>query len=593
MNRMVPALTLLLAALAAPIGAADAVPPAVEPIAGNAPATGDRAAADAAAEKGRRALQLYRKDQAANPNAVVDAAMSFTEAHHHYQALQDTDSVAEMQASIYWCKKQMNLDAVKAYLARQGKTEALASMDAVAEKKVDTTEAQSYLDRARTFATEHPEDLSAISMRYFEVAERFIGTPISLEAQKLSMQAQNKYMQWLQGGGIARETRFTKAIPATSGTKVAIPDEKTAKLALADLRKVYAKEYSRKTDAQKRRFSAKLVLEGENSRGDATVYFAMLNEAVRLAMESEDYERLLDTVDLLARTYTGYDRSEQQKFWLKKMTGKAAASAIVTLLDNPKDAAANTTAGKFFCFQLKRWDQGLAMLSLSSDAELSAVAEQELSNPADDNQRVQVGDAWMALTKRGGPSNEKFAMLARAQHWYVSAKGISGVVKERVGQRLSEIDAALPLDVDSLDFESITPTQWVKLKGQVKVVPMRVDRSGPMMTLKPGERIRIVPHPSDTWTCQSRAGITTTTWTGIDVNRTVRDGGGEANADFINGTAPYTSFRFGALLAQVDKGEPQSCGIVSGPGNLWMLPNRPGGKNSGEIRVKLVPVDDE
>jgi hypothetical protein len=353
MNRLAPALLLLLAGLGGSVAAVDAVPPAPEtapPVAApdkTAPG-GDRAAADTAADKGRKALQLYRKDQTANPNAVVDAALAFTEAHHQYQALGDMDAVAEMQASIYWCKKQMNLDTVKSYLARQGKTEALASMDAVAEKKVDTSEAQAYLDRARKFAAEQPTELLTISMRYFEVAERFLGTPISLEAQKLSMQAQNQYVQWLQAGGLVRETRFTKTIAAKSGTKVAIPDEKAQKAALAEVKKLYAKDYSRRTDPQKRRFAAKLVSEGDKSRGDATVFYVMLNEAARLATEAEDYERLLDTVELLAGTYTDYDRAEQQKFWLKKLSGKAAAGAIATLLDTPTDPAANTIAGKFF-----------------------------------------------------------------------------------------------------------------------------------------------------------------------------------------------------------------------------------------------------
>ena len=275
------------------------------------------------------------------------------------------------------------------------------------------------------------------------------------------------------------------------------------------------------------------------------------------------------------------------------MNGKPAAGAIVTLLDAPTDPAANTNAGKFFCFQLKRWEQGLAMLLLSNDADLKAVAEQELARPTDDNQRIQVGDSWFAMTKKGGPSSEKYAMMARAQHWYITAKGISGVVKERITQRLAEIDKALPLDPDNLDYDSLTPTQWDKLKGQIKVVQVRVDRSGPMMTLKPGERIRVVPHPSDTWTCQSWVGMTTTTWSGTDITRTVRDGAGDAITVFFSFTVPYSNFRFGALLTQVDRGDIQNCGIVSGPGNLWMLPNRPGGKNSGEIRIKLVPVDDE
>jgi hypothetical protein len=179
-------------------------------------------------------------------------------------------------------------------------------------------------------------------------------------------------------------------------------------------------------------------------------------------------------------------------------------------------------------------------------------------------------------------------MMARAQHWYVTAKDISGVVKERVTQRLAEIDKAMPLDMDNLDYDNLTPTQWDKLKGQVKVVQARVDRSGPMMALKAGERIRVVPHPSDSWTCQSWNGMVTTTWAGTNINGARRQG-----TYYYSYFAPYPNFRFGEMLVQLDKGEVQRCGVINGPGNLWMVPNRSDGRNSGEIRLKLVSIDDE
>lgn len=591
-SRPVPFLLALLALAGAPAAAMDAQPPAAEAPPETTPAVaGDRSAADQAADLGRKALQLYRKDQAANPNAVVDAAMAFTDAHKRYEALGDTDAVAEMQANIYWCKKQMNLDAVKEYLGREGKSGALAQVDAVAEKQVDVSEAQAYFDRARKFAAEHPNDHADIMTRYYEVATRFVGTPLSLEAQQLSLDAQKKYMQWLQSGGLQRETRFTKATAVTGGSKVAIPDEKAVKSTIAELKKLYAKDYAGKSDPQKRRFAGKLVGEAAKSKGDATIYYATLQEAVRLAQESEDYERLLDTIDLTAASFQGYEAKEQKKQWLRKLTGKPTATAIATLLDTPTDPGANTAAGKFFCFQLKRWDQGLPMLSLCGDSDLKAVAEQDLSKPTEDAQRVQVADAWYAVTKKGGPSAEKFAAMARAQHWYLQAKGVTGVAKERVGQRLADIDKALPLDMDNVDWENLTPSQWTKLKGQGSVVQVRVDRSGPVATLKPGQRVRVVPHPSDTWSCQSWTGMVSSTWAGTDVTRQGRDGG-EVTM-LLSFSTPYSAFRFGELLCQVDKGDPQSCGVISGPGPVWMIPNRPGGDNKGEIRIKLVPVDDE
>ena len=552
-----------------------------------------RLGADEKSALGRKMLQTYRKDQAGNPNAVVDAAVAFTEAHKMYMDLKDTDSVSEMQANIFWCKKQMNLDAVKLYLVKEGKTDALAQMNEVADKKVEVNEGQAYLDRAKKFATEHADDLNGISIRYFEVAERFVGTPIGLEAQKASLEAQNKYMQWLQSGGLARDTRFTKPAVVQAGARVAIPDEKAQKATLTDLKKLYAKDYSRRTDAQKRRFAAKLSDEAGKSKGDAITYYTTLAEVCRLAQEAEDYERLLDTIDLLASSFNGYDASAQKKIWLKKMTGKVTASSIVTLLDNPKDPGANTIAGKFFCYDLKRWNVGLPMLAICGDADLKAVAEQELSNPADDTQRVQVGDAWYAAAKKGGSSSsEKFAMQARSQHWYLEAKSLSGVLKERVAQRLAEIDKSLPLDLDNIDFENLTPTQWSKLKGAETVIPVRTARTGPVATLKAGQRMRVVPHPADSWTCTSWYGAVTCTAAGAAPMRKRKS---DDDTVFYSSSfeTPYPDYRYGALLVSVDKAEPKLAGVIDGPGNIWVIPNASAGERKGQIRIKIIAVDDE
>lgn len=553
-----------------------------------------RTQAESKAAAGRKALQTYRKDQAGNPNAVVDAAVAFTEAHKLYSQLNDTDSVSEMQANIFWCKKQMNLDAVKLYLTKEGKTDALAQMNEVADKKVEINEGKAYLDRAKKFAAEHGDDLNGVSIRYFEVAERFVGTPIGLEAQKLSLEAQNKYMQYLQSGGLARDTRFTKPAVVNAGARVAIPDEKAQKATITDLKKLYAKDYGRRTDAQKRRFAAKLADEAAKSKGDATTYFTTLSEVCRLAQEAEDYERLLDTIDLLASSFTGYEAAEQKKLWLKKMTGKTTAGAISTLLDNPKDAAANTLAGKFFCFELKRWSEGLNMLAICSDVDLKAVAEQELSNPTEESQFVQVGDAWYSFAKKGSNAAEKFSMLARSQHWYLKPKALTGVLKERVNQRLTEIDKTLPLDLDNIDFENLTPTQWSKLKGAESVIPVRAGRTGPVATMKPGQRFRVVPNPADTWTCQSWLGATTCTAAGTTLTRKSRNGqDGITTTYLLSYQTPYPNYRFGELLVQVDKADPVPCGVIDGPGNVWIIPNAPSGERKGQIRIKLVAVDDE
>ena len=96
------------------------------------------ARATAKSEEGRAALQRYRANQT-DPEPLVAAALAYSEAHKLYEALGDNDAVCDAQANLFWCKKQMNLDTVQAYL-KEAKTDTkagLARVDQVVERKVD------------------------------------------------------------------------------------------------------------------------------------------------------------------------------------------------------------------------------------------------------------------------------------------------------------------------------------------------------------------------------------------------------------------------------------------------------------------------
>src|SRR5438034_1115049 len=75
---------------------------------------------------------------------------------------------------------------------------------AVADKKVAPEEADAYFDRAQKFAAANPDKQFLIAIRYFEVAERFVGSEISIKAQKLSLEAQEAHMRSLDS---AKEKR--------------------------------------------------------------------------------------------------------------------------------------------------------------------------------------------------------------------------------------------------------------------------------------------------------------------------------------------------------------------------------------------------
>jgi hypothetical protein len=217
-------------------------------------------------------------------------------------------------------------------------------------------------------------------------------------------------------------------------------------------------------------------------------------------------------------------------------------------MKDPKDKRANLIAGKFWCFNMGRWELGLPMLSLGEDPDFHKVAEMELAQPKQPNDQLVTADGWYDVGKKtSGP--DRVPAWLRAQYWYQQAMpGLGSVNKATVQKRLDEIDDALPLT--NVDWDNLTAKQWDKLKGQLVVVPAKVDRSNGGCDLSPTHRIRVVPHPDD------------------------KD----------------------KLMFQVgNPGERQGPGVLSGNGQLWIIPttSRRGGRDFDKLRVKIITLEDE
>ena len=153
------ALLLLIPCLA---GAAEAVPAATTPAVAPAPAS-----APSAVEAGRLVAEGKRLMQASNsePSQSVGAAVAFSKALPYYEQAGESDTVSELEADIFWCKKRMTLDDVKRFrAAKDGSATDAAALDKaeeVATRRVDATAADAYFARAQRFATEHPAETSA------------------------------------------------------------------------------------------------------------------------------------------------------------------------------------------------------------------------------------------------------------------------------------------------------------------------------------------------------------------------------------------------------------------------------------------------
>jgi hypothetical protein len=131
-----------------------------------------------------------------DPAKTVAAALEFTQLLDYYKEKGNTDQVCEMQANVYWCKKRMNLESLKAYVAAKGASaQALATRaEEIVNAEVPKDQAEAYFERAEKFSKEHATAQLAIAIRYFEVADRFTGTAVSLKAQRASLNAMQQSM---------------------------------------------------------------------------------------------------------------------------------------------------------------------------------------------------------------------------------------------------------------------------------------------------------------------------------------------------------------------------------------------------------------
>ncbi|MDB5358646.1 MAG: hypothetical protein JWN24_5099 [Phycisphaerales bacterium] len=103
-----------------------------------------------------------------------------------------------------------------------------------------------------------------------------------------------------------------------------------------------------------------------------------------------------------------------------------------TLHDIPDDPKANLFVGKYLCFQLGKWDEGLDLLDKGSDLKLHNLAALEKSKPSDPKSILKLADDWATLAEssHGIPRGHQ---LSRAMALYRKAlPSLSGLEKIRV-----------------------------------------------------------------------------------------------------------------------------------------------------------------
>lgn len=542
---------------------------------GSASAAVPETAADAVARIAAAKAAALESDT--KPERIVDAAVAFSEALTWYEKQGDIDQICDLEASIFWCKKRMDIAGIKAFTAQKAGTEqALTKVEAVATRSVEVSQAQTFFDRAQKFAEKHPDDDLQISVRFFEVAERFQGSDVSLKAQRLSLDAQQRWAKSLNAAsakqGAERDSLFSRPAVAP-GTRVAQPTAEAAKAAIASLKTLFPEDYAKTRPAARAEFAAKLLKQADSAHDDPLMRFALLSEARDLATIAKAPATVLNACDRLAASYDGIDAMTAKKSALGRLTNLPVTPHLLKLLDSPADPEANLAAGRWFATDGDEFAIALPLLTKGSDPALAKAATMELANPAGTTEQNTMADHWYELGRK--PSTMKDVAWRRAQHWYhLALPGLKGISATVCDKRLAEITAYLPLGPDT-DWDNLTTAQWDKVKAPVFSVEAAVDRNSTGLRLVPGVRYRVIPHPTDTWHLSANRGI---------------------NLDTTAKGERQGRRSIGSMTCVVGNGTEQEPGIITGDGLLYLFANAPRGKiaaHKGAIRVKVIALAED
>ena len=140
--------------------------------------------------------------------------------------------------------------------------------------------------------------------------------------------------------------------------------------------------------------------------------FASASQASKLAVQ---LARATKNADLLRET-----AAESRAIELMKPRFRPVEAALNSLALNPDDGEANLTAGRWRCFAVGDWHRGLPLLAKGSDATLADLARRDLAHPQTADERLSLGDAWLAAAVREQPPL-KNGPLSRAYFWIEQA----------------------------------------------------------------------------------------------------------------------------------------------------------------------------
>ena len=178
--------------------------------------------------------------------------------------------------------------------------------------------------------------------------------------------------------------------------------------------------------------------------------FAAADELAKLAVRVSGR-----TGDLTLRRAIVQKRSDLTRL---KNEFHAVVQARQKLATDPGDQGANLVIGKFLCFVVADFEQGVPYLALSGkEPFLAAAAADQAAVSGLPEHFLQAGDAWLGVAESLRTSDKAVATTAliRTRHWYEKVLPLlSGLDRARVEKRLQSIGADSAPSLQAADKSS-------------------------------------------------------------------------------------------------------------------------------------------
>lgn len=241
---------------------------------------------------------------------------------------------------------------------------------------------------------------------------------------------------------------------------------------------------------------AKLIL-SLSERPDVQNQIELVSELLELALTQlgRNSDLYRDVKERAKKAETRVVRQEQMR-------------VIKQELEKTNDPVNSTTLGKYLCFELERWSEGLLYLTNGEDQELNRAAKLELQSKGSFESRLQVANTWLALMDKLKEDEQTVLakrLLKAYQELFVESSGLEKKNIEKKVAALTQIMGRggylqqsllfyLPFD-NSLSNLGQTVRQ-VSAKGDVKFVADRFGRQGGAIQFAPRSCVEILQDDS-------------------------------------------------------------------------------------------------